>query len=110
MLFLMDYKYIADLAGEVTIPQNGILSRTLHNDERLKAVLFGFDAGQELSEHTAAVPAVLHILQGEARLRLGEDHMEAKAGAWVHMPPQLPHGVYAKTPVVMLLLMLKSPA
>jgi quercetin dioxygenase-like cupin family protein len=110
MLFLMDYKYIADLAGDMTIPQNGILSRTLHNDERLKAVLFGFDAGQELSEHTAAVPAVLHILQGEARLRLGGDHMEAKAGAWVHMPPQLPHAVYAKTPVVMLLLMLKSPA
>jgi quercetin dioxygenase-like cupin family protein len=110
MLFLMDYKYIADLADEVTIPQNGILSRTLHNDERLKAVLFGFDAGQELSEHTAAVPAVLHILQGEARLRLGEDHRDARAGAWVHMPPQLPHGVYAKTPVVMLLLMLKSPA
>jgi quercetin dioxygenase-like cupin family protein len=106
----MDYQYIADLAGEVTIPQNGILSRTLHNDERLKAVLFGFDAGQELSEHTAAVPAVLHILQGEARLRLGEDHMDAKAGGWVHMPPQLPHGVYAKTPVLMLLLMLKSPA
>lgn len=110
MLFLMDHQYIADLASEVTIPQNGILSRTLHNDERLKAVLFGFDAGQELSEHTAAVPAVLHILQGEARLRLGEDRLDAKAGAWVHMPPQLPHGVYAKTPVVMLLLMLKSPA
>ncbi len=103
----MDYKFIADLAGEVTVPPDGILSRTLFEDQRLRVVLFGFSAGQELSEHTAKVPAVLHLLQGEARLRLGEEVLEAKAGAWVHMRAELTHGIYAKTPLVMLLLMLK---
>jgi hypothetical protein len=34
----------------------------LHNDERVKAVLFGFAQGEELSEHTASMPAVLHLL------------------------------------------------
>lgn len=85
MLILMDYKYIADLSGEVSVPPDGILSRTLFEDNRLRVVLFGFSAGQELSEHTAKVPAVLHILEGEARLRLGADVLEAKAGAWAHM-------------------------
>lgn len=102
------YTCIADLAREVEIPRNGILTRTLHQDDRLKVVVFGFDAGQELSEHTASTPAVLHFLQGEADLTLGTDSMEARPGTWVHMPAQLPHSVRAQTPVVMLLLLLKS--
>jgi quercetin dioxygenase-like cupin family protein len=74
----------------------------------VKAVLFGFAPGQELSEHTAAAPAILHFVRGEARLTLGGDVTEARAGAWVHMPAQLPHSVFARTPVVMLLLLLKG--
>jgi quercetin dioxygenase-like cupin family protein len=54
------------------------------------------------------MPAVLYFLEGEATLRLGADTMEARAGALVHMPPQLEHGVHAKTPVVMLLMLLKG--
>ena len=95
------YTYIADLAKQVDIPVDGILSLTLYSDEQVKGVLFGFGAGQELSEHTASMPATLHIVQGEAHLTLGDDTLEARAGAWVHMPPQLQHGIHAKTPVVM---------
>ncbi len=102
-----EYTYIADLATAQNIPNKGTLSRTLYGDEHIKALLFTFDAGQELSEHTASMPAILHILQGEARLTLGSDSLEAQAGAWAHMPPHLPHSIYAKTPVVMLLLMIK---
>lgn len=101
------YTHIVDLAREVEIPRDAILTRTLYADEQVKVVLFGFDAGQELSEHTASTPAILHFLQGEARLTLGEESMDARAGAWVHMPAQLPHSIQARTPVVMLLLLLK---
>ncbi len=103
-----DYTYIADLAKQVDIPTDGILSRTLFSDEHVKVLAFGFDAGQELSEHTVSTPAILHIIQGEADLTLGDDSMEARAGAWVRMPSELRHSVHAKTPVVMLLLMMKS--
>lgn len=98
---------IADLAHEVEVPDDGTLSRTIHQDERLKAVLFGFGAGQELSEHTASTPAIMHFLQGEADVTLGADHVTASAGTWIHMPAQLPHSIRAKTPVTMLLLLLK---
>ena len=102
------YTFLPDLMKELEIPPKGILSRTLYNDERLKVVLFGFAQGEELSAHTAPMPAVLHFLKGEARLKLGEDWLEARAGSLAHMPPNLPHGIVAKTPLVMLLLMLKS--
>jgi quercetin dioxygenase-like cupin family protein len=102
-----DYTYIANLSDLVPdIPTDSIVSRTFFDDEGVKAILFGFAAGQELSEHTASKPAVLHILDGEADLTLGDDAMEARAGTWVHMPAQLPHSLVAKTPVTMLLLLL----
>jgi len=101
-----DYTYIPNLSDlMVEVPTDSILSRTFFTDERVKAVLFGFAAGQELSEHTASRPAILHFLQGEAHLTLGDDSMEAGPGTWVHMPPNLPHSIVAKTPVVMLLLL-----
>ncbi|MBI4557198.1 MAG: cupin domain-containing protein [Candidatus Hydrogenedentes bacterium] len=102
-----EYAFIADLAREVEVPSQGTLSRTVYSDNRLKAVLFAFDAGQELSEHTATMPAIIHVVKGEAHLTLGEDHVEANAGTWVHMAPNLKHSVAAKTPLVMLLLLLK---
>ncbi len=101
------YTHINDLAKEVQAPDKGILSRTLHNDDRLKGVIFGFGQGEELSEHTASMPAALHFLQGKAKLTLGNDTVEARPGTWVHMPAGLRHSIHAKTPVVMLLLLLK---
>jgi quercetin dioxygenase-like cupin family protein len=101
------YTHFSDLAKEAQPPDKGILSRTLFSDDRLKVVLFGFAQGEELSEHTASMPAALHFLQGEANLTLGDDTLEARPGTWVHMPAGLKHSIKAETPVVMLLLLLK---
>ena len=101
------YTHINDLAKEVQPPDKGILSNTLYDDDRLKAVIFGFGKGEELSEHTAAKPAMLFFVKGEATVGLGDDVQEAQAGTWVHMPAGLKHSIKAKTPVVMLLVLLK---
>jgi quercetin dioxygenase-like cupin family protein len=103
-----NYLYLAEVAAEAKPPDKGILSRTLYNDDRLKVVLFGFAAGEELSEHTASMPAVMHFLQGEAQITLDDDAREARAGTWVRMPTGMRHSIRAQTPVVMLLLLLKG--
>ena len=41
------YTLVNNLALEIEPPANGTLSRTIHQDDRLKAVLFGFAAGQD---------------------------------------------------------------
>jgi quercetin dioxygenase-like cupin family protein len=104
---MSEYTLWLDLAQEVQPPDKGILSRTLFSDDGLKVVLFGFAQGEELSEHTASMPAVLHFLRGEAKLTLGDDTLEARPGTCVHMPKGLRHSIQAQTPVVMLLLLLK---
>jgi hypothetical protein len=43
------YTFLENIETEVPIPENGILSRTLFNDEALKVVAFGFSSGHELS-------------------------------------------------------------
>jgi quercetin dioxygenase-like cupin family protein len=106
---MTDYLHIPNLIAEIPeIPPDSIVSRTFFQDEHARIILFGFAAGQELSEHTASKPAILHFLQGEAQLRLGKDEFEAEAGTWAHMPPNLPHSILAKTPVVMLLTMFEK--
>ncbi len=102
------YTLLANLADQVETPTDGTLSRTIHQDERLKVVLFAFSAGQELSEHTASTPAIMHFLSGEANVRLGDEKVSAASGTWIHMPAMLPHSIRANTPVTMLLLLLKE--
>lgn len=105
---MRSYTHIVDLAKEVEPPNDGILTRTLFKGDDVKAVIFGFGQGEELSEHTASVPAILHFLQGEATLTLGEDTVDAQPGTWVHLEPNLKHSVRTRTPVIMLLLLLKK--
>jgi quercetin dioxygenase-like cupin family protein len=101
------YTHILDLVKEAEPPADGILSRTIFQDDQVKAVVFGFGQGQELSEHTASKSAMLYFVTGEATVGLGDDTKEAQAGTWVHMPAGLKHSIKAKTPVVMLLILFK---
>lgn len=99
--------YTPDLLALVPdVPTDSILSRTFYTANGLKAILFSFAAGQELSEHTSAHPAILHFLSGTADITLGGVAKTAEPGTWAYMWPKLAHSIIAKTDVVMLLLLL----
>jgi len=101
------YRYLAGLQAQLAeIPPDSIVSRTLFSDGRVNATLFGFAAGQELTEHTSTKRALLYLVSGEARLTLGQDVHEASAGAFADMPANLPHSITAKSNMVMLLLLI----
>lgn len=103
------YYYFADISKEVpAVPSDSIVSRTVRDDDQVKVVLFGFASGQALSEHTASMPAIIHILDGKARLLLGGESQEAQSGTWVYMSANLAHSIIAETPVTMALYMLKE--
>lgn len=104
----MDYLLLKDLFHEIQVPEKGILSHTIHNDDATKIILFGFAPGQELTAHTAPMAATIEFLQGEADLTLGADLHAVAAGTLVHMQPQLTHGIVARTPVLMLLTLHKG--
>ncbi len=102
------YLFLENLAEHAELPPNGILSRTLHADDKTKILQFCFAPGTELSAHTAPVPALLCFVRGEAELQLGEDRMDARAGSLAYMTPRLEHAIRARTEVVMLLVMFRG--
>jgi len=102
---MTDYTFIP--TPTVDIPDDGTLSKVLYKNDHIRVVVFGFDADQELTDHTASMPAIIQVISGKARLTLGADIVEAEQGSWTYLPAGLTHAVYALEPTVMLLTLLR---
>lgn len=105
-----DIERFADLIAQAPIPERGILSQTLSDRDGVTLVLFSFAAGEELSEHTSARPAIVHVLVGEADCSAGGEAFSGGAGLWFRMSPGTPHSIRARTGLVMALTLLPRPA
>jgi len=103
----MPYAVVEDIVARLEIPENGTLSRVLYKDDRIRVVGFAFDEGQELTEHTAAVPAILQVLTGRFNVVLGDDELDLGPNAWVRMDAHLQHALRALEPGVLLLTLLR---
>jgi len=95
-----------DLVAEAPVPARGILSQTLSDENGIELVLFAFAPGEQLSEHTSARPAIIHILAGEADLTVDADTHRGVPGTWVRMPADTRHSVVARGALVMALYLL----
>jgi quercetin dioxygenase-like cupin family protein len=102
--------FIADVLAEAPIPARGILSQTLSDEDDVRLVIFSFAPGEELSEHTAARPAIVHVLSGEGEIMAGGATHPASAGSWLRMAVGTPHAIRARTGMVMALYLLPAPA
>lgn len=100
------HTFFPDLTAEAVVPGRGIHSQTLSNEGGVELVLFAFAAGEGLSEHTSARPAIIHVLSGEGELTAGDDAFTAGPGSWLRMAANLKHSVVARTPLVMALYLL----
>jgi quercetin dioxygenase-like cupin family protein len=98
---------ILSLAEETQFAPNGIVSRTLLRTGNSRAVLFGFAAGQELTEHTSTQHAIIQALSGECEFSLEGKPHHLTAGDLLYMPPNMPHAVKAVTQFSMLLTLVK---
>jgi quercetin dioxygenase-like cupin family protein len=94
----------------VTPTAHGIASRVLARTAAGNITLFAFDAGEELSEHTAPFDALVLSLSGELVLTIGGREVRTAPQSIVLMPANVPHAVRAPEPARMLLIMLREPA
>ena len=70
--------------------------------------LFAFDAGQDLSPHTAPCDALVQVLDGEIEFTLNGEPLRLKSGDCVRMTTGAPHSVQAITPAKMMLTLLRG--
>jgi quercetin dioxygenase-like cupin family protein len=94
----------------ITPTEQGIASRVLARTAGGSLTLFAFDAGQELSEHTAPFDALVLVLEGTLTLTIGGARVRATPGTIVRMPAHISHAVEAPEPARMLLMMLRETA
>lgn len=99
----MSHSAVADVAEVVTIQPGAVVSKVIHRDENLDVTVFGFDAGEGLTEHTAARTAIVQVLAGRLRLTADGEDLDAGPGFWLHMTPGTPHALVATEPTLMLL-------
>ena len=106
----VEMTYLADLASLVEVAPEATVSRTVLTADGARLVLFSFDAGQELSEHTAAMPVLLQVLDGSLTVTAGSRTELLQPGGVVHLAARLPHAVLALEPSRLLLTMLDPRA
>ena len=94
----------------VTPTAQGIASRVLARTAAGNITLFAFDAGEELSEHTAPFDALALTVSGALVLTIGGVAVQTAPQTIVLMPANVPHAVRATEPSRMLLIMLREAA
>ncbi len=98
--------FYPDLASEAAIPARGIHSQTVSEADGVELVLFAMAPGERLSEHTAARPAIIHVLVGGGELTVdGATHV-VSPGSWLRMAARTPHALSATTGLVFALYLL----
>jgi quercetin dioxygenase-like cupin family protein len=96
---------IADLAA---YQDGAIVSRQITKAEAGNVTLFAFDAGQELSEHTAPFDALVHVLDGQAEIYIAGQLFRVSANEAIILPAGQPHAVKAPQKFKMLLTMIHA--
>jgi quercetin dioxygenase-like cupin family protein len=99
----------AEMLTELADYEEGrVVSRTFAQNSAMSVTLFAFDAGEEIGTHSAPGDAMVHILDGEASITVGEDHLVATTGQVVVMPAHIPHSLKADKRFKMLLVVVKK--
>lgn len=84
----------------VTPTAQGIASRVLARTAAGNITLFAFDAGEELSEHTAPFDALVVTLSGGLTLTIGGVDVRTVPQTIVLMPANVPQRVHATEPML----------
>lgn len=101
----MSAQYVSNPENTVEIQEEATVSRTVLKADDVNVVIFSFDAGQELSEHTAAMPVVLQALSGEIEVTTGSETNILTGNDVLYLPVREPHAVKALTPAKLMLTM-----
>jgi quercetin dioxygenase-like cupin family protein len=92
----------------VTPTAQGIASRVLARTAAGNITLFAFDAGEELSEHTAPFDVLVLTLSGALVLTIAGRSIRTTPHSIVLMPANVPHAVRASEASQMMLIMLRE--
>lgn len=99
---------VVHLADLVAYQPGAVVSRTILKKPAGNVTAFAFDAGEGLSEHTAAFDALVLLVEGEADVTVAGVVHRMAAGQLLRLPAGVPHALRALARFKMLLIMIKE--
>jgi quercetin dioxygenase-like cupin family protein len=91
----------------VDYQEGSIVSREIISKSSGTITAFAFDAGQSLSAHKAPFDALVHILDGQAEVVIGDENFELVSGEMIVLPIDIMHSLKAIQRFKMLLIMIR---
>jgi len=98
----------ANLDALIKYSDDSIVSKTLLDKTAGTITLFAFDAGQQLSEHTAPFDAVIQVIDGSGVVFIDGKRNEVATGELIIMPANIAHSVSAEEKFKMMLIMIRK--
>lgn len=99
---------VSQVAEQLPITASATTSRALVDNDAVRVVAFTFDTGEQLTEHTAAMPVVVQLLSGDLRFEVAGGTHTLTAGDCVYLAPGEPHALEALTPSFVSLTMMRG--
>jgi quercetin dioxygenase-like cupin family protein len=94
--------------GLVNYQDGSIVSREIVKKPTGNVTIFAFDEGQGMSEHTSPFDALVHVLEGEAKISIAGKPQTLHSGDIILMPANQPHALKAQKRFKMILTMIRS--
>ena len=101
---------VTGVTDDLPVLPGATTSRALIDNDAVRVVMFTFDQGEQLTEHTASMPVVVQLLAGRMRFEVGGEGSLLAPGDLVYLAPKEPHALEALEPSrLALTLVLRSP-
>jgi quercetin dioxygenase-like cupin family protein len=98
------------LLDAMPVSESSITSRVVVNNPLLRVVLFAFDAGEMLTEHSSSRAVVVQLLDGRMDFTLGDTTSTMLPGDVIYMEPGARHALVALEPSHLSLVMVDTEA
>jgi quercetin dioxygenase-like cupin family protein len=92
----------------VSYQDGSIVSRTIMDKNEGTITVFAFAQDQRLSTHSAPFDALVEVIEGTGTITIEGVEHEVQNGQQIIMPANKPHGVTAKEPFKMVLVMIRA--
>lgn len=101
----MQVKTLLDI---VNYQDNAAVSSEIIRKGAGTVTVFAFDKGQGLSEHTAPFDVMVHVIDGQAEVKISGTPFIVNKGEMIILPANEPHSLNAVEKFKMLLVMIKK--
>lgn len=105
----IEFSKVIEMESLVSYQEGQVVSRTLAQGKNMSLTLFAFDKGEEISSHSSKGDAMVYLLDGEAKITIGDNTYIVNKGETIVMPAGIPHALMAREQFKMLLIVVFNP-